>query len=211
MNIVLGILALIIGATLATTGLQIYLVLLPIAGFVFGFFTGAAAIASLFGDGFLASTLGFLAGIVVGLGFAVLSYFYWYIGALITVAAAGFIFGASLFGAIGISSEFLLFLLAIMVAAAFFVAAFIVNLPVYVVIIGTALSGSALAIGGLLVLLGYIQPGAVASATTWNAIQGNLFLWLVWGVGATVGVIAQIARIEKVTLPEERWTSAAKR
>lgn len=211
MGVLFGILVIILGAGIACLGLPLYLTLLPLSGFFVGLFGGAAAISSAFDAGFLATAFGILGGLAMGAVFALAAFFYWYLGALLAVGMAGFVFGAALFGAFGINSDWLLFVLAFAVAVLFFVVALFMNIPVYIVIIGTALFGSAIAIGGLLVIFGPVDSTAVTAADTWRKIQDNPLLWLLWGVGAGVGAFAQSTMISKVELPEQKWSSAARK
>lgn len=177
-----GIILMLLGAFVALAGLQVYFILLPISGFLFGLFGGAGLAASLFGGGFLSSAMGLVFGIVGGLLCAVLAYAYWYFGALLAFAMAGFALGAALFGAFGITSPFFLFILAFAVAAVFFLVGLYVNLPVYVVVIGTALTGATIAMTGFLVMFGWLEPSAIGTAEAWNFIHGNLLLWIIWAV-----------------------------
>lgn len=91
----------------------------------------------------------------------------------------------------------------------FFVLALVLYYPIFLVIGVTAFAGSAIAIGGVLVLFGQIEPSAIGTGGVWRAIGDNWILWLVWIVGGIVGIGAQLSMLSRVTLPESRWTSAA--
>ncbi len=67
-----GMIALLFGLVLAFAGYRLFLVLLPIWGFFFGFGLGAQSIQALFGDAFLATITSWVVGFVVGAIFAVL-------------------------------------------------------------------------------------------------------------------------------------------
>ena len=131
MDILIGILAVIVGAALVVAGLRYFFLLLPIWGFVAGFFVGAALITAVFGDGFLSTTLGIVVGLVFGVLFALISYFYWYFTVILAAAAAGSVLGASIFGAIGIDSSWLIFIIGLAFGVLFAIGAMFLNLPVY--------------------------------------------------------------------------------
>jgi hypothetical protein len=72
-GLLLGALAIGIGLAFAFWGFRVFLILLPIWGFFAGFLLGAQGMTYLFGDAFLATTLGWVVGFLLGLLFAVLS------------------------------------------------------------------------------------------------------------------------------------------
>src|SRR5680860_1384855 len=57
MDILIGILILVLGASVATMGLRLWFWMLPILGFMTGFFLGAIFILGLVGDGILETAL----------------------------------------------------------------------------------------------------------------------------------------------------------
>jgi hypothetical protein len=207
MNFLVGLVTVILGVLVAGAGLPLFFILLPIWGFVIGFFFGAGVMEAVFGGGFLATTLGIGVGLVVGIVFAIFSYLYWYIGVLLSAGAAGFVLGAALLGTFGVSADWLIFIIGLIVAVAFVVAAYVINYPIYLVIAATALAGSAIAIGGILVLFGQLDPATLGAGDVWRTIDDHWFLWLIWLIGSIVGIIAQLQMISRVTLPDDKWVS----
>lgn len=67
-------LALLYGLGLTFFGYRLFLFLLPIWGFVFGFVFGAQSLQALLGESFLVSVTSWIVGFVVGALFAILSY-----------------------------------------------------------------------------------------------------------------------------------------
>ena len=90
---VIGIVAVALGAGWIVLGYRLALILLPIWGFFAGFIFGAHVLQELLGQGFLATTLSWVAGAVVGLVFAVLSYLFWYVAVVIAFASVGYWLG----------------------------------------------------------------------------------------------------------------------
>jgi hypothetical protein len=208
MDFLLGILGLILGVVVCLAGLRFFFVLLPVWGFVTGFLAGAALVTAIFGDGFLATTLGIVVGLIFAVVFALFSYLYWYVGALLAAGGAGAILGTSLFATFGVDSDWVLFFVGLAFAAAFVLIALVVNFPVLVVIIGTAFAGSAIAIGGLLLLLNKFDREEIGTGALWQRIDDNLILWLIWLVAAGIGIAAQFNLVKKDTLQIERWAKA---
>ena len=82
-GLLLGALAIGIGLAFAFWGFRVFLILLPIWGFFAGFIFGANGVDYLLGDGFLATTTGWVVGFLLGLLFAVLSYLYSWVAVIL--------------------------------------------------------------------------------------------------------------------------------
>lgn len=206
MDIVFGLLAVVIGAAICFAGLRLWFWLLPVLGFVVGFVGGAALVTWLFGDGFLSTTLGIIVGLVVGVGASLISYLWWYVGAILAAGSAGSALGTTLFATIGIDSSVLLFIIGLVFAAVFIVGALILALPIYIVVVNTAIAGATVIIAGLLLMFDEVQRSEIGTMAAWERIDGNWLLWLGWVVLAGAGIAAQLSMIRRVTLPDERWT-----
>ena len=89
-GLLLGALAIGIGLAFAFWGFRVFLILLPIWGFFAGFIFGANGVDYLLGDGFLATTTGWVVGFLLGLLFAVLSYLYYWVAVILLGGALGY-------------------------------------------------------------------------------------------------------------------------
>jgi hypothetical protein len=215
MEILIGLVIGIVGLAICFFGLRFWFILLPVFGAIIGFFIGARVVQDLFGTGFLSTGVSWIVGIVLGLLFAVLSWFVWYAGAIISAGAVG----ASLFSGI-LTAIFsnpwgvVAFVVAVVGAVVFAVGALVLNLPVYIVIVNSALGGASLAIAGLLTLMGRITTSELANGATVAVVdesrfQGAGWLWvLLWIVLAIAGIFFQIRSMNEVVLPEEKWVRA---
>lgn len=210
MDIVLGIVFVLFGLLVTLAGLRVFFAALPIIGFFLGFFVGTIGVQSLFGEGFLSTTVSWLAGIVLGLVFALVSYLWWYAGALLAAGAVGASLGTGLLRLFGGGEIGLLMLVFGLVGfAIFFVGALLLNLPVYIVIVNTAFGGAFLAIAGVLLLFDRINYPALGMGAAIAIVEASLVWVLAWAVLGVVGVVAQLAMVDDVTLPEERWMAAS--
>jgi hypothetical protein len=215
MGILVGIILALIGLAVCFFGLRFWFILLPVFGAVTGFFVGARVMQDLFGTGFLSTTVSWIVGIVVAVVFALLSWYVWYAGAIIMAGAVG----ASLFSGI-LHALFanpwgvMLFIVALIGALVFAVGALVLNLPIYIVIINSALGGAALAVAGLLTMLGTtttveLANGATVAVVDEARFQGAGWLWvLAWIVLAGAGIFYQLRSVDEIRLPEERWVPA---
>lgn len=215
MEIIIGILLVLGGLAIAFFGLRFWFILLPIFGAFAGFWLGARIIQDLFGTGFLSTATSWVVGIVVGLGFAILSWFVWYAGAIIMAGAVG----ASLFSGIMHALftnpwGWTLFIVALIGAILFAAIALFLNLPIYIVIVNSAFGGASLAVAGLLTMMGRITTtelanGATVAVVDESRFQGAGWLWVIlWIIVAVLGILFQLQSIASVRLPEEKWVPA---
>lgn len=157
------LIALLFSTAVAFFGYRLLFLLLPIFGFFWGFGLGAQTIQALFGDAFLATVTSWVVGFVVALFAAVLSYLFFYIGVFVLAAAIGYGVVVAILTAIGLEFGFIVWLLGIIGGIALGVVTIYFNLAKPVLIIGTALAGSAAAVGTLML-------GVVGAAVT-DALQ----------------------------------------
>ena len=215
MEILVGIILALIGLAVCFFGLRFWFILLPVFGAVAGFFVGARVMQDIFGTGFLSTTVSWIVGVVVAIVFALLSWYVWYAGAIIMAGAVG----ASLFSGI-LHALFtnpwggLLFIVALIGAIIFAVGALMLNLPIYIVIVNSALAGASLAIAGLLTIFGTIEVvelanGAALAVVNETKLGSASWLWvLTWLVLASAGIYYQLRSVDEIRLPQERWVPA---
>ncbi len=212
MQILIGLIIGVLGLAICFFGLRFWFILLPAFGAIIGFFVGAGVMQEIFGQGFLSTAVSWIVGLVVALVFAALSYFVWYAGAIIAAGAVG----ASLFTGVlqAIINQpwgAVHFIVAAIGAVIFALGALLLNLPIYIVIVNSALGGASLAIAGLLVLLGNVAVDELSTGVSVAVVdEGRLsFLWfIVWIVLAIAGIFYQLRSIAEVRLPEEKWVPA---
>ena len=80
------VIALAVGTAIAFNGYRWFIILLPIVGFVFGFGLGAQTMQAIFGQELFATVASWVVGLFVAAIFAVLSYFFYFIGVAIFAA-----------------------------------------------------------------------------------------------------------------------------
>jgi hypothetical protein len=208
MDILIGLLLILTGISLATSGLRVFLLLLPTFAFIAGFFLGAAFISSLMGDGFLSTVTGWIVGLVVGAFFSFISYAYWYIGAILGAGSVGASIAVVLMALIGIESSWIVWIVAAIAAV---IAAFIalsLELPLYLVIVQTAIGGALAIILGLLLVFNQVDLEGMRWGIAREAVRDSWLWWIAAVVISAVGIGLQNTRMQQVRMPVERWIRA---
>jgi hypothetical protein len=209
MDILLSIFLIIFGLMITFMGTAVFFAVLPALGFALGFFTGAAGMFAIFGDGFLSTIGGWIAGILIGIVFAFISYFWWYAGVLLSAGSLGALIGSGLAQVFGLDDGFLYFLFGLVGFIVFMSVALVLNLPIYVIIISTALAGANLLVIGVLLLFNRIDSEELGYGTA-AAVIDESWLWtLVVLVVAIVGASFQLSVRERLVVPQDRWVNAS--
>ena len=191
-GLLVGALAVLIGLAFAFVGYRFFLILLPIWGFIAGFALTANAIAGLLNEGFLVTILGWIAGFFVGLVFAVLSYFFWYIAVIVLAGTVGYALGASILTALGVDSGFLVFVAGLGVGIVFFIGAIVLAVPKWAIVVLTAIGGAGAIVVGVALAIGRFPVSGLSEGGIVSAAIGDSVLWgLAWAVLAVAGVVVQ--------------------
>jgi hypothetical protein len=154
-GLALGVFGAIIGLGLVFRGFRLFLLLLPLLGFVGGFLVGAGLVELVFGDGFLATVLGWVAGFGFGLVMAVLSYLYYWLAVGVLGGFIGYQLTLGVLAWIGFDEAGAVpMILAFLVALGLGFAFLALKMPTVLAIVGTALAGAALVVAGVALALG---------------------------------------------------------
>jgi hypothetical protein len=172
------LIALLIGIAVCFNGYRWFLIILPIAGFVFGFGLGAQTLQALFGIGFLATATSWIVGFFVGLVFAVLSYLFYIVGVALVTGSWGYGLGVGLMGLIGLGTGLISWLVGMVFGVVVALLALGLNIQKWIIIAVTSFSGSGVIVGTLLFVLGKINPADLGTSAVQQAISDS-FLWLV--------------------------------
>jgi len=205
-DFLVGTIILVLGAAVCFFGLWAWFIMLPIWGFIAGFFVGATGVTAIFGDGFLSTVTGWVVGLLVGLLFAAASYLFWYVGALLIAGSVGAALGSGLMEAFGVDAEWVIFIAALGGAALFVFVSFVIALPIYVVVVNTAFVGAIGAVTGAMLLLNRIDLEELDLGPAIALIQESWFWAVTMVILAIMGIIVQLGTMSRAKLPEERWT-----
>jgi hypothetical protein len=160
--------------------------------FFFGFGLGAQAVHALIGDAFLGTVLGWIVGFVVAIIFAVLSYLFYVFAIAIIGASLGYGLGYALMSWIGFDGVLIPFVVGIVLAV---IVAFVTlryNLAKYVIIIATAIAGSAMAIGTLAAGVDGVELARLSENPLSVLFGDSLILGILFVVMAAAGIFVQL-------------------
>lgn len=193
-----------LGALLLFAGYRFARVLLALWGLIGGFMAGSAIFTDFTGDAFIATTLGIITGIIVGVVFAALAYLYYGVAVVLLTAGIGYAIGSSFITVFGIDPGFLSTTVGVLVGLAFGVFAVMFHLPKALLIALTSFAGAVTAIGGLLVLFNQV-PLQLYDYSVARVIIANSWWWSLAALALTgVGIVAQVMLDKEYKLDE--WT-----
>lgn len=209
-DIIVGIVVIAIGALFCFRGWLAMRIVIPIWGAFAGFVLGAGLIQGWTGDGFLSTTFSWVIGIVFAIVFFFLAYLYFEVSVVIAMAFIGFAVGVAVMSAIGVTWNWVLVLVGIVVGLALGFVAVVTNLPMGLLTVLTAMGGSTAIVTGVMLLVGTVNVDDFDNGvTTKELIQDNPW-WIVLYIGLVIaGIVAQIAFAERVERSlRDAWTDA---
>lgn len=191
-DIVVGLLMLVVGAVFCFRGYLAMRVVIPIWGALAGFLLGAGLVSSIADEGFLASVVGWLVGLAVAVVFAGIAYLYYEVSVLIGMSAIGFTLGTSAMVALGVRWSWLIVLVGVLVGALLAFAAIAADMPMVLLTVLTALAGSSVMVGGLMLLFGVVSTDDFNSTLTTETLDDDWWWYVLYVVIAVVGIGAQM-------------------
>ncbi len=192
MQLLMAILAVVIGLAFAFGGWRFFLLLLPLWGFFIGFSLATEGMRALTGDGTFATVTGWVVGLVVALVFAGLAYLFYYAAVAIFAGTVGYTIGAAAWGIIGNEQGVIAFVIGLVVGVVLAIGVLALNVPRYLVIVLTGLGGAAAIVAGWFLLIGKIPADNVTWWQVGHLIKDSWFYLIVWGVIAAAGILAQL-------------------
>jgi hypothetical protein len=193
-----GLIGTMFGVLMAFFGYRLFLILLPIWGFFFGFFLGADTMHALFGYGMFISVTSWVVGFVVGAIFAVLSYLFYIAAIAIIAGSLGYVLAVGILLALGMNANFLLWLIGIVVGVVFIFVTLQFNLQKWVVIIATSLLGAATTFGTIILLFNPLanfleNPVKLFLSQSW-------FVLVLFALMVAAGIVVQYVHNKSFTL-----------
>lgn len=188
------LIALLIGVAVTYNGYRWFLILLPLFGFVWGFGLGAQTLQALFGTAMFATVTSWVVGLIVGVVFAVLSYFFYLFGVALFAGALGYSLAVIIMQAIGFNLNFITWLIGIVAAVALAFVVLKYNVQKYVIIIGTSIIGAGTFVASVIYAFSpnkelIIQYTQLAVRT---AISTSFWWWLIFILLVGSGIYIQI-------------------
>jgi len=191
-DILLGLLAIIVGALFCMRGYATMRVVIPIWGAFVGFMLGAGAVSGASGDSLLSSVLGWLVGLAVAMLFGALAYLYYEISVVLAMGGIGFMLGSSVVIALGIDWTWVIVLAGIAVGVVLALVAIVGSLPMILLTLLTASAGASAMVGGLMLIFGSLDTTDLDRATVVDRIHDHPAWWILYAVLVVAGIISQL-------------------
>jgi MFS family permease len=211
LDILIGFFLIVLGLAITFAGTALFFLVLPMVGFLFGFFVGAAVVQSAFGDGFLNTVGRWAVGIILGLVFGFISYYWWYAGVLLSAGSIGAVIATGLAQAIGLDSGFWHLLFGLVGFIALASVTYVFNLPVYLVIASTAIAGANLAVLGVMLVFNRVDTDEMVHGTAATIVRESWWWTLIALVVAVIGAGYQLSVRNRLRLPQEKWVVVTSR
>ncbi|WP_156253668.1 DUF4203 domain-containing protein [Pseudactinotalea terrae] len=205
-ELVVGIIAVLIGLIVCLRGYVALRIIISLLGAWMGFIFGGALVASVTGEGFLATTFTWVGAIVGALLLGLLAYAFYQVAVLLGMGALGFTIATAVLAALGVDNRALIWIVAGAAALLAIVLAIVTDLPAGILIVLTALAGANIAVTGLLVLLGQLD---VADLEAGYVPDGGVPLWagIVALVLAILGIVVQWRGVARDKRMRAAWAA----
>jgi hypothetical protein len=203
-GIIVGLLAVVVGAAWAAYGLKFFTILLPLWAFLFGLISGAQWGQDVFGQGFFSTVLSWIIGFGFGLFLAVISFFWYYAAVTILGGALGYALGVGLMDWLGIDASVLGILVGLIVGAVFAFATFVLGVPAFLVIYLSAISGAAAVVNGVLVLFGVIKLSDLESGFFSGLLTNGVVGIVAWIALSVVAIVYQLRDVGRMAASIDR-------
>jgi hypothetical protein len=211
-DIVVGVLAVGVGALFCFRGYLAMRIIIPIWGAFGCFLLGAGLVDATSDDRFLRSLLGWIVGVAVAILFALIAYLYYEVSVVLAMAAIGFAVGTSAMVALGVSWSWLVVVVGVLAGGALAVVAVIADLPMFLLTLLTSLAGASTAVFGLMLLFGVIDTADLDSATTTERLDDDWWWYAIYAAVAIAGIVVQIRHTERLRdTMREQWVAAGGR
>ncbi len=162
-TIIVGIILLAFGIAFCFYGFRAFLVLLPIVGFIAGFYIGAQAMQIALDEGFLATTLSIIVGLGAGVVGAFASYIFMILAIVLVAGIMGFAITAGIMDLLSIDTSCLSSLVGLASAVVAVWLTMRYKLVRYVLIVITAFLGADLIILSVLLFFNRISVEQITS------------------------------------------------
>ncbi|TVP75244.1 MAG: DUF4203 domain-containing protein [Nitriliruptor sp.] len=209
-ELIIGLLAVAVGLLLCFAGYAALRLVIAVWGAFAGFLLGAGLVATFTGEGFLGTLLGWGVGAALALAFGLIAYLYYAVSVVIGMAAIGFSLGSTLMVGLGVPWTWLIVLVGVAVGVLLALLAIVGDLPMLLLAILGAFAGASVTIGGVLLLLGILDRGDLATPETSAALELSWWWTAAYLVLAVAGLVVQLRSVDarRGTL-RDSWSGTA--
>lgn len=204
-SIVIGLLAVVVGAVFCFWGVVAMRVVIAVWGAFAGFNLGAGLVAGIGHDAYLSTPLGWIVGIVVAILFAALAYLFYAVAILLLMVSIGFALGTTLLAAFGVDWNWVVIGAGVICGVLLAWATLAVNLPAVLLVVLSALGGSTAIVVGLMFLSDTIRTTDIARDEVTATVAGHWWWWVLYAGFAVLGVIAQLRLLGQDRDLQQQW------
>ena len=205
-TIVVGIIAVLIGALLCFRGYVTMRLIISLFGAFVGFLLGAGLVAGVTDSGFGQLALSWIVGIIGAVLFGVLAYFSYQVAVVIGMAAIGFTIGTTVMAAVGVGSQAATVAVGLVAGALLAVIAIATDLPAVILVVLTALAGASVTVSGVMVIAGTIGINRLTAEGVAAEMSSGWWWYVLYGGLALLGIIAQLRARGPRTM-RQQWGS----
>ena len=197
-DIVVGLLAIAVGAAFCFGGWLMMRIIIPIWGAFAGFVFGAGLVASFWDEGFLSTATGWLVGFAFAILFGALAFLFYEVAVVLAMAAIGFALASHLLVALGVTWSWVIVLAGIALAAVLAEIALAGNMPMVILVVLSAFAGAGTIVTGAMLLFGVVDLDQMTLATTQRLDDDWWWYALYLGL-AVAGIVAQVRSLDRLT------------
>jgi hypothetical protein len=147
--------------------------------------------------GFLGNALGWFVGFGLAVVFGLIAYLYYEVSVVIGMTGIGFVLGTSLMVALGVSWSWLIVLSGVVMAVVLAFVAIAGDLPMVLLTVLTALAGSSVIVGGLMLLFGTFDTEDFSIGMTTEYVADDWWWFVIYGGLVVGGIIAQFTDVDR--------------
>jgi Domain of unknown function (DUF4203) len=208
-DIVIGLLAILIGAVFCFRGYLAMRLVIPLWGAFAGFILGAGLIAASSDDGFLRTGLAWIVGVAIGLLFGLVAYLYYEVAVLLAMGSIGFVLGTSAMVALGISWSWVIILVGVLSGSALAFVAIVADLPMVLLVVLTAMAGASAMVAGGMLLFGAVDSSQFTQASITESLDDDWWWYVSYIVLAVAGLVAQLQTVNSIrSSMRADWTAS---
>lgn len=198
-DVIVGLLAMLIGALFCFRGWLMLRILIPLWGAFAGFLLGAGLVASIGGQSFLRTLLGWVIGAAVALAFGLIAYLYYEVSVIIAMAAIGFSIATTALVAMGVTWSWVTVLIGVLVAVLLAFIAIVGDLPMVILTVLSAMAGASTIVGGAMLVSGVVNLADFTSSATTQRLDDDWWWYAIYAGLVILGIVAQVRSVGRLT------------
>ncbi|MDH6680803.1 hypothetical protein M2284_005033 [Rhodococcus sp. LBL1] len=204
-DIVIGILAIVVGAVFCFRGVPAMRFVIALWGAFAGLNLGAGLVSAITGDSYLGTALGWMVGILVAVLFSVLAYLYYAVAVTLMMASVGFALGTAATVAVGVTWDWVIVTVGVILGVALAVLTLAVDLPAALLVVVSVLGGAVAIVGGAMLLTGVLDTADFDDTSITETVGDGWWWYALYLVLVVAGVIAQLRMLGQERSLRDQW------